>query len=73
MIRAEIFSDREMKFKNIIQGCESLSLFLTEKVKKVKGESQNEKVDIITYYNKIFLKPMKAYYKETTAAVSTGL
>jgi len=48
----------------MLTACESLPNFYPEKVKKMKSET-GEVIDIITFYNKVYLQPMKVYFKHS--------
>lgn len=65
LIKDDLFKDKEIKFKGMISSCESLLYFSAEKVKKtpVDLSISNDSMDIISFYNKIYLTPMKAYFK----------
>jgi hypothetical protein len=48
----------------MIDQCEELPFFITDKVKKTHGDN-SEDIDIITFYNKVFLQPMKVYFRDS--------
>lgn len=64
LIKNDLFKDKEIKFKGMIAACENLLHFHPEKVKKTIND-HNESIDIISFYNKIYLVSMKAYFKST--------
>ncbi|EAR91251.2 retinoblastoma-related protein (macronuclear) [Tetrahymena thermophila SB210] len=64
LISAELFVGKEIKFKGMLSACENLLHFNSEKVKKTTND-QGESIDIINFYNQIFLKPMKPYFKSS--------
>ncbi|KAL4489214.1 hypothetical protein ABPG72_006278 [Tetrahymena utriculariae] len=62
LIIPNLFQNKEIKFKGMLTACENLLYFNSEKVKKATNE-KGETIDIIAFYNKIFLNPMKPYFK----------
>ncbi|KAL4455718.1 hypothetical protein ABPG74_003128 [Tetrahymena malaccensis] len=64
LIRADLFGGKEIKFKGMLSACENLLYFNSEKVKKTTDD-KGESLDIINFYNKIYLNPMKPYFKSS--------
>lgn len=65
LLKGDLFGGKDIKFKGMIAVCESLLHFKGEKVKKTRSES-GEEIDIISFYNKIYLTPMRLYFKQAT-------
>jgi len=64
LIKAELFKDLDIKFRTMLSACEGLPNFCADKVKKMKSDT-GEIIDIITFYNKVYLQPMKVYFKNS--------